>query len=115
MSALGQKQTLRNVGLMSALPPKADINYRERDVGFVPLCSVDNLASNKEGAHERSLCSTTKRSKKFNLPAGGPDRLHKKSIFCTKSFPLMGLYVQSHVAIIKVRVLRGNALYEFRF
>jgi len=44
-----------------------------------------------------------------------PDRLHEKSIFCTKSFPLMGLYVQSHVAIIKVRVLRGNALYEFRF
>ena len=25
MSALGQKQTLRNVGLMSALPPKADM------------------------------------------------------------------------------------------
>ena len=25
MSALGQKQTLGNVGLMSALPPKADI------------------------------------------------------------------------------------------
>jgi hypothetical protein len=30
--------------MMSALPPKADINHRERDVGFVPFCSVDNLA-----------------------------------------------------------------------
>jgi hypothetical protein len=56
---------------MSALPPKADINYRERDVGFVPFRSVDNLARNTEGAHERSSLLDTMRSKKFNLPAGG--------------------------------------------
>jgi hypothetical protein len=32
MSAMGQKQTLKHVGLMSALPPKADIAGRQLDV-----------------------------------------------------------------------------------
>ena len=36
MSALGQKQTLGKVRLMSALPPKADIETQPRDVRFVP-------------------------------------------------------------------------------
>jgi hypothetical protein len=54
MSALGHKQTFGPRKAMSALPPKADINYRERDIGLVPFCSVDNLARNTEGAHERS-------------------------------------------------------------
>jgi hypothetical protein len=36
MSALGQKQTLRPVQSMSALPPKADIGTQPRDVRFVP-------------------------------------------------------------------------------
>ena len=36
MSALGQKRTLGKVRLMSALPPKADIKCRIRDVRFVP-------------------------------------------------------------------------------
>ena len=35
MSALGQKQTLGKVRLMSALPPKADIGWACRDVRFV--------------------------------------------------------------------------------
>jgi len=34
MSALGQKQTLGMVQLMSALPPKADIGRVRRDVRF---------------------------------------------------------------------------------
>src|SRR6516165_11780997 len=54
MSAMGQKRTWQRILRMSALPPKADINHRERDVGFVPFCSVDNLARNTEGAHGRS-------------------------------------------------------------
>jgi hypothetical protein len=37
MSALGQKRTLDRRLLMSALPPKADIGGRERDVRFVPI------------------------------------------------------------------------------
>jgi len=74
---------------MSALPPKADINYRKRDVGFVPFCSVDNLARNTGGAHERSSLLD------HHAAPATSDRLHKKSIFCTKSSPLMGLYVQS--------------------
>jgi hypothetical protein len=36
MSALGQKRTFQQVPVMSALPPKADITERDRDVGFVP-------------------------------------------------------------------------------
>jgi hypothetical protein len=36
MSALGHKQTFGIFRLMSALPPKADINERDRDVRFVP-------------------------------------------------------------------------------
>ena len=35
-SALGQKQTLRCIQPMSALPPKADIGERNWDVRFVP-------------------------------------------------------------------------------
>jgi hypothetical protein len=36
MSALGQKRTSANVGMMSVLPPKADIAERDRNVHFVP-------------------------------------------------------------------------------
>src|SRR5215472_13315419 len=36
MSALGQKQTLRKVRLMSALPPKTDIETQSWNVCFVP-------------------------------------------------------------------------------
>src|SRR5215468_71222 len=89
MSALGQKQTSLHLQTMSALPPKADINHRERNVGFVPFCSVDNLARNTEGAHGRSS------PKSLICRPAASDRLHKKSIFCTKSSPPMGLYVQS--------------------
>jgi hypothetical protein len=32
MSAFGQKQTLKHVRPLSALPPKADITYRDSDV-----------------------------------------------------------------------------------
>jgi hypothetical protein len=36
ISALGQKQTFRNVRAMSALPPKADIAECDRHLRFVP-------------------------------------------------------------------------------
>jgi len=36
MSALGQKQTSGQVGVMSALPPKADIGTQSGNVRFVP-------------------------------------------------------------------------------
>jgi hypothetical protein len=36
MSALGQKRTFEHDYIMSALPPKADIAKRDRDVRFVP-------------------------------------------------------------------------------
>jgi hypothetical protein len=40
MSALGQKQTSEHVQLMSALPPKADINDAMRNVPFVPKADI---------------------------------------------------------------------------
>jgi len=43
MSALGQKQTLGKVRLMSALPPKADIDQRRRHVRFVPKADIPVL------------------------------------------------------------------------
>jgi len=40
MSALGQKQTLECVRVMSALPPKADIPERDWHVRFVPEADI---------------------------------------------------------------------------
>ena len=40
MSALGQKQTLRHLQRMSALPPKADIAERDWNVRFVPKADM---------------------------------------------------------------------------
>ena len=40
MSALGQKQTSVYVRVMSALPPKADMDQYGRDVRFVPKADI---------------------------------------------------------------------------
>src|SRR5262249_60795396 len=40
MSALGQKQTLQRILVMSALPPKADIGGACRDVRYVPKADI---------------------------------------------------------------------------
>ena len=40
MSALGQKQTLRHLQPMSALPPKADIGTQSWNVRFVPKADI---------------------------------------------------------------------------
>ena len=40
MSALGQKQTSRDVRRMSALPPKADIDWVHSNVRFVPKADI---------------------------------------------------------------------------
>jgi len=41
MSALGQKQTLEHDWIMSALPPKADIEQCGCDVCFVPKADME--------------------------------------------------------------------------
>src|SRR5215472_9907829 len=48
MSGLGQKQTSGHVRAMSALPPKADIGTKPRDVCFVP--KADILRCGRTGA-----------------------------------------------------------------
>src|SRR6516164_402634 len=84
---------------MSALPPKADINHRERDVGFVPFL----LGRQSRPQYGRRAWTVI--SKKFNLPTGGLRSPAQKVyiLFCTKSSPLMGLYVQSRAAPLRAR------------
>jgi hypothetical protein len=43
MSALGQKQTLRGVRPMSALPLKADIDEHDEHVRFVPMADIGTV------------------------------------------------------------------------
>ena len=44
MSALGQKRTWQRILLMSALPPKADIDQSGCDVRFVPGVDMGDLS-----------------------------------------------------------------------
>src|SRR5262245_32796017 len=60
--------------------------------------AVDNLARNTGGAREQSsLVDHSMRLKNEICRPAASDPLHKKSIFCTKSSPLMKLYVQSRL------------------
>jgi len=56
MSALGQKQTLAHVRVMSALPPKADIDQHACDVRFVPKADSGSAANNM-AATSRIRCN----------------------------------------------------------
>jgi len=48
----GQKQTLAQVRVMSALPPKADMVQHDCDVRFVPKADIANLIEHLVGAGE---------------------------------------------------------------
>src|SRR5215469_3868715 len=57
MSALGQKQTLRGLDPMSALPPKADIAKHYWDVCFVPKADIGPpIGSHPPSASSKLLC-----------------------------------------------------------
>jgi hypothetical protein len=43
MSQMGQKQTLKQLHPMSALPPKADIGRARWDVRFVPFADIRSV------------------------------------------------------------------------
>src|SRR5262249_36271035 len=66
MSALGQKRTLRRVGPMSALPPKADIN-----LGCL-LCAISGHQFGSSGTDSTTLYAITGRRIPFsaNSPTG---------------------------------------------
>jgi hypothetical protein len=53
MSAMGHKRTLKRFRLTSALPPKADIAERDRDVRFVP--KADSCAAAIYAAFRTSI------------------------------------------------------------
>ena len=64
MSALCQKQTSRHLQPLSALPPKADIAERDRNVRFVPKADIDRVTGdfgvellffNKRGKLDRAV------------------------------------------------------------
>ena len=52
MSALGHKRTSQDVSAMSALPPKADMVQRNRDVRFVPKADSCTAAILVTSLHE---------------------------------------------------------------
>ena len=64
MSALGQKQTLRNAIAMSALPPKADIPCGEQYVRFVPIADIRPLIRSPR-RHERAATAARVRPSAF--------------------------------------------------
>ena len=66
MSALGHKQTLEHVRIMSALPPKADIGTQSRNVRFVP--KADILRCSKKHLDNMSLTYTKALSPVIALP-----------------------------------------------
>jgi hypothetical protein len=47
---MGQKQILKRLHLMSALPPKADMFEHDRDVCFVPKADVGRSFDHLVGA-----------------------------------------------------------------
>src|SRR5262249_4157917 len=49
MSALGQKRTSEHNGIMSALPPKADIRQCDWHVRFVPKADIEHPSSHPVG------------------------------------------------------------------
>src|SRR5262249_16790831 len=64
MSALGQKQTSEHVQSMSALPPKADIRTKPRNVRYVPKadsCTATIMRSGRP-LHPQSGCSAERES-----------------------------------------------------
>jgi hypothetical protein len=58
MSALGQNRTSQSVWPMSALPPKADIGTRSRDVRFVPKADIAPLHSITSSARLSNVAKT---------------------------------------------------------
>ena len=68
MSALGQKQTLAHVRVMSALPPKADLDQYGRDVRFVPKADFVELLDDFVGDREQlSWDIDAKRSRRLQI------------------------------------------------
>src|SRR6516164_5956646 len=83
-SALGQKQTLADVRVMSALPPIADIGTQQRDVRFVPKadiprCSEDRRYSITSSALVRNVSGTVRASDLAVLRL----RTNRKSVGCS--------------------------------
>jgi hypothetical protein len=50
MSALGHKQTSRDVRVMSVLPLKADIRQREWHVRYVPIADIEQTDRHNRNA-----------------------------------------------------------------
>src|SRR6516225_9929044 len=59
MCALGQKRTSAHVRVMSALPPKADIDGACRDVRFVPKADIAFITQRMDAVfdeHDAARC-----------------------------------------------------------
>ena len=60
MSALGQRRTFRSFRPMSALPPKADMDWHGRDVRFVPKADIRGNYSITKSARAISVGGTVR-------------------------------------------------------
>ena len=66
MSALGHKRTFHGVETMSALPPKADIRWRDSNVRFVP--KADQVQCSKKECYSIAASASPKRPNYFADP-----------------------------------------------
>jgi hypothetical protein len=57
MSAMGQKQTLQGVRVMSAIPPKAGMDQQGGDVRFVPKADIPNVLTATRANHRATTTS----------------------------------------------------------
>src|SRR6516164_8459126 len=88
MSALGQKRTLQSVPLMSALPPKADIDPHGRDVRFVPKADICGAANSSLFDH--LVGASTYRLRNGEAQCFGSLEIDYKLILCGRLYGKIG-------------------------
>ena len=89
MSALGQKQTSRLVRAMSALPPKADIEPRSRDVRFVPKADSCTAANSRAGDDPAGLTTGERTDRGDGRSERDSARAQQGVMLCAAATPAM--------------------------
>jgi len=112
MSELGHKRTLRHVRLMSAIPPKADINPVFCDVRFVPkadISSVWNLRTQGRGTSSwggECLSAQTRRQARPCKQNAGTNEyltgLRLIAVFATYASPTIATSFGRHRKLVRL-------------
>jgi hypothetical protein len=101
MPAKGQKQTSVQVGVMSALPPKADIAENDWHVRFVPKADIRRCSRDRR----YSIISSARASKD-----GGTVRRYSADYIRDALWPRRPVTVPTPVPV----AMRGSAPVQFR-